>query len=426
MKKNRITEYLAWIPAVLIVVLIFVLSSQNGDNSKETSGNFARVVADRTRLEVDYNDIENLQNFDAFNQFIRTLAHMTEYAVLSLCVGLAVSVNGFKGKMRFIYMCLLSGMVSVLDEFYQIFIPGRYGDLIDIFFDCFSVFVVAVITYLLGNLYEKQRKKNKNNINKENHVIYKELYRRKYMSSYIDSIKLEQVLELFKKWLDEKVSLHYIVTPNADHMVQLEKNKDFRKIYDDADLILPDGAPLMWIAESLGNPLLEKIPGSDLLPVVCKMANENGYRVFILGGQEGVAKKAAEKLKEQYSKLQIAGFYSPDMNIEKDEKQQRKIVELINESKTDILVVALGAPKQEKFIYKYKDKLKVSLALPIGAAVDFAAETVNRAPKWMRKNGLEWFYRFMQEPGRLFRRYFIDDMKIFWLAWKYRHQIKEK
>jgi exopolysaccharide biosynthesis WecB/TagA/CpsF family protein len=111
------------------------------------------------------------------------------------------------------------------------------------------------------------------------------------------------------------------------------------------------------------------------------------------------------------------------MDFGQDKEEVDKAIKAINARKPDILVLSLGSPKQEKFLYKYKDQMEFGVALPVGAAVDFEAGNVNRAPKWMRSIGLEWFYRFLQEPGRLFKRYFIDDMKIFYLAWKYRNEV---
>lgn len=130
--------------------------------------------------------------------------------------------------------------------------------------------------------------------------------------------------------------------------------------------------------------------------------------------------KAAEKLKGKYPDLQVAGTYSPIYGFEKDEKEIKKVIDIVNDAKPDILFVGVGAPKQEKFIHKYKNELKVPISLGIGAAIDFEAGNIKRAPKWMQKSGLEGFYRFFKEPRRLFKRVFIEDFKIFGLAFKYR------
>lgn len=153
------------------------------------------------------------------------------------------------------------------------------------------------------------------------------------------------------------------------------------------------------------------------------MAAKEGHTMFLLGAGEGVAEAAKSKLTQNYPGLKIVGTYSPPMGFERDEKEVEKAIRIVNRKKPQILVVGLGAPKQEKFIYRYRDQMDFHVALPFGAAIDFEAGMVKRAPLWMRKLGLEWLFRFFQEPGRLFKRYFIDDMKIFWLAWKYRYEI---
>jgi len=127
----------------------------------------------------------------------------------------------------------------------------------------------------------------------------------------------------------------------------------------------------------------------------------------------------AEKMKDKYGDLDIVGTYSPSYGFEKNQNEIDRIIEMINKVKPDILVVGLGAPKQEKFIFQYKEQLNVPVSLAIGATIDFEAGNITRAPKWMQKNGLEWFYRLCKEPKRMYRRYLIDDIKILKLFIKY-------
>ncbi len=218
----------------------------------------------------------------------------------------------------------------------------------------------------------------------------------------------------------------FVVTPNVDHMIKLTRDKEFARIYKDADLILADGVPLLWFAKGLGDPIPEKVSGSDLFPKVCKMAADEGLSVFLLGGNEGVAKKAAEKLKERYAALQIAGTYCPPFGFEKDEKEIDRIVGMLSEAKPDILFVGLGAPKQEKFFDSIRERVQIPVAIHVGASFDFVAGTVKRAPKWMSKVGLEWFYRLIKEPKRMFKRYLIDDVRIFPLYLRYAKAAKTK
>ena len=240
-----------------------------------------------------------------------------------------------------------------------------------------------------------------------------------FMNIQIDNLTMQETLnEIGNMIVENKKS--YVVTPNVDHLIKLEYDSELRKVYDNASLILADGKPLIWISKLYRNPIKEKISGSDLFPKMCKMAAEKKYTMFFLGAAEGVAAKVASNLKERYNGLNIVGTYSPPYGFEKDGKEIKKIIGMINESKPDILVVGLGCPKQEKFIYKYRDELNVPVSLGLGASLDFEAGNIKRAPKWMANHGLEWLYRMIQDPKRLIKRYMFDDLKIIGLLFKYR------
>ncbi|MDB1921701.1 WecB/TagA/CpsF family glycosyltransferase [Clostridium tertium] len=243
--------------------------------------------------------------------------------------------------------------------------------------------------------------------------------RMKFLNIEIDNLSMEESVFEIDKLINKRKN-SYVVTPNVDHIVKLEKDNEFVEVYKSADLVLTDGMPLIWISKLLKKPIREKVSGSDLFPNVCKLACEKGYSIFLLGAAEGVASKAAENLMEKYKGLKIAGTFSPSYGFEKSDDEIKKIINIINKANPDILVVGLGAPKQEKFIYKYKDMLNVPISLAIGASIDFEAGNVERAPIWMQKSGLEWFYRFIKEPKRMFKRYFIDDIKILKVYLKYR------
>ena len=242
--------------------------------------------------------------------------------------------------------------------------------------------------------------------------------RMKFLNTYIDNITMEDTIQMIDEYMADG-KYHYIVTPNVDHIVKLEKDVEFQAVYRDADLILTDGMPLIWISKFMKNKIKEKISGSDLFPKVCKLAANKRYKIFLLGAESGVAEQAAINLKNKYKELEIAGTYSPEFGFEKDEEAINRIIDMINKAKPDILFVGLGAPKQEKFIFKYRDRLKVPVCLAIGASIDFEAGKIKRAPKWMQKNGLEWLYRIMKEPKRMFKRYFIDAIEIRGILFKY-------
>lgn len=242
--------------------------------------------------------------------------------------------------------------------------------------------------------------------------------RMEFLNTKIDNLTMEESLKIIDLLINIK-NPSYVVTPNVDHIVKLEEDKEFQEVYENANLILTDGMPLIWISKIKKTPIKEKVSGSDLFPKVCELAAKKGYKVFLLGAAEGVAEKAARNLERKYDGLNIVGTYSPSYGFEKKEDEINHIIDIVRKTKPDILAVGLGAPKQEKFIYKYKDELNVPISLAIGASIDFEAGNVKRAPKWMQKVGLEWLYRLYKEPKRMFKRYLIDDLKIMYLSIKY-------
>ncbi len=233
----------------------------------------------------------------------------------------------------------------------------------------------------------------------------------------IDNLTLAECLHRLEELVANRKPV-YVITPNVDHVVKLQKDADFRKVYEESALNLADGVPLLWAAKFLGTPLKEKISGSDLLPVICQLAAQKGFRLFLMGGRPTAADCAAVKLRQQFPGLQIVGKYSPPFGFEKVDAQNQQIIELIKDAKPDILFVGLGAPKQEKWIYRWHTKYEVPVSIGVGVSFEFVAGMVVRAPAWMQKIGLEWFWRIMMEPGRLWRRYLIDDMQFFPLILK--------
>lgn len=243
----------------------------------------------------------------------------------------------------------------------------------------------------------------------------------KFMNIEIDNLTMKETLKAINKLIRENQNA-YVVTPNVDHLVQLDKDKELQDAYANASLILADGKPLLWIARWYHTPIKEKISGSDLFPLLCKMAAYKGYKMFFLGAAEGVAVKAAENLSKKYQGLQVAGTYSPPFGFDKNEAEVEKIVKIIKEANPEILIVGLGCPKQEKFMYHYCKKLNVPISLGLGACFDFEAGKIKRAPRWMSNHGLEWLFRITQDPKRMTKRYLIDDRKILTLAVKYKKE----
>lgn len=241
----------------------------------------------------------------------------------------------------------------------------------------------------------------------------------KFMNTDIDNLTMAETLNEIEKLIQKK-NCSYAVTPNVDHIVRLEKDEELQKVYKNASLILTDGKPLIWISKWYKTPIKEKISGSDLFPRVCQLAANKNYTMYLLGAAEGVADTAARNLMKKYPGLNIVGTYSPPFGFEKNEQEMNKIKTQIQDVHPDILIVGLGCPKQEKFMYYHCKELGVPISFGLGASIDFEAGNIKRAPKWMSNHGLEWLYRFSKEPKRLFKRYFVDDLKIIQVARKYR------
>lgn len=197
---------------------------------------------------------------------------------------------------------------------------------------------------------------------------------------------------------------HYLATANVDFLVQARNDIELRRILLDAHLVLCDGTPLVWASRLLGNPLPERVAGSDLVPLLLHIAEQKNYRVFFLGATEESAAAAVENLKKKHPNLQVAGRLSPPFKslLEMDHEEIRQ---KIRAAKPDLLFVSFGCPKQEKWISMHYRSLGVPVCVGVGATIDFLAGKVRRAPKWMQKTGTEWIFRVAQEPRRLLRRY---------------------
>lgn len=200
-----------------------------------------------------------------------------------------------------------------------------------------------------------------------------------------------------------------VFTPNVDHVVEFADNPRLREAYGSADLSLVDGMPVLWACRLLGEALPERVAGSDLVLPLLRRAAVDKRRVFLLGGQEGVAALAAERLARSIPDLAVVGTLAPRIDMNEPRERRAHVIAAVRDARPDLVVVGLGAPKQELWIHESREALKPAVLLGLGASIDFVAGTVPRAPVWMSRSGLEWFYRFVREPRRLWRRYFVKD-----------------
>lgn len=229
----------------------------------------------------------------------------------------------------------------------------------------------------------------------------------KILDVKVDNLNFAEVWTKIRQFLSRQ-KLHQIVTVNPEFIVAAQKDKEFRQILNGADLCVPDGAGLRLAAWLTGQKIGERITGMDLTWELAKLAAENGYSIYFLGAKPGVAALAAKRIKLIYPNLKIAGSYCGSPHEE-------GIVGKINDANPDILLVAFGAPKQEKFIFAYKNELKVKVAVGVGGTFDYISGNVKRAPRWMRSLGLEWLYRLFRQPsrlGRIFRAVVVFPMLV--------------
>jgi N-acetylglucosaminyldiphosphoundecaprenol N-acetyl-beta-D-mannosaminyltransferase len=199
----------------------------------------------------------------------------------------------------------------------------------------------------------------------------------------------------------------YIITANLHYAMLTEQHVDLRAINEAAALIIADGAPLVWASRWNGEPLPERVAGSDLIFELSSVAAQRGFRLFLLGGAEGVAVEAAHRLCARYPGLRVVGTECPSLQHLSGE-EEAALVARIRAARPDILLVAFGQPKGERWIYRHRDELLVPVSIQVGASLDFAAGMIRRAPRWMQKAGLEWAFRVALEPRRLFWRYAGD------------------
>ena len=203
----------------------------------------------------------------------------------------------------------------------------------------------------------------------------------------------------------------FVVTANLDHLRRCCVEPSYRELVDDADLVVADGMPLIWASKVQGPPLLpERVAGSSMTVSLCERAAQLGLSIYLLGGDEGVAERAADVLKGRHRGIQIAGWYCPPFGFEKDEHEMRVIRDGLTSASPDIVLVALGSPKQEKLIREIQSVCPGACWIGVGISLSFITGDVARAPEWVQRMGIEWLHRLIQEPKRLFRRYVIQGI----------------
>ncbi len=230
------------------------------------------------------------------------------------------------------------------------------------------------------------------------------------MGCFIDNLSMEETLSKIESFI-ESGEPHQHGVVNVDKVVKASRDPELLGIINQCALVNVDGMPVVWASRLLGKPLKERVAGVDLFTALVKRSAVRGWRVFFLGGREEVVRAVKEFYGRNLPRLQVAGYRNGYWTPE----EEPGVVKQIADSRAQLLFVAISSPQKERFLGRYQAEMKIPFAMGVGGTFDVVTGRVKRAPLWMQRSGLEWFYRFLQEPGRMFKRYFIDDMYFFWL-----------
>ena len=224
----------------------------------------------------------------------------------------------------------------------------------------------------------------------------------------IDNVSQGELLAQLKKGV--------LVTPNVDQIVKMQSDREYYEIDKKAECVICDSKILYLCSKLTKHPLKETIPGSSFFPAFYEYhKNDENCKIFLLGAMDGVADKARDIINNKVGRDIVVGAYSPSYGFEKKQEENEAIYKMINESGATVVLVGVGCPKQEKWIDAHKTKMPgVDIWMALGATLDFEAGNIKRAPMIWQKLYMEWFYRFLQEPKRMYKRYFIDDPIFFW------------
>ena len=231
------------------------------------------------------------------------------------------------------------------------------------------------------------------------------------MGCRIDNLSMEETLDRIGEFI-RSGQPHQHVVVNVDKLVKASRDAELRRIINDCALVNVDGMPVVWASRLLGKPLKERVAGIDLFEALMRRASEAGWRVFLLGARKDVVSAVAETYQRRYPGLVVAGWRD---GYWQGESEEAAVAEQVRASRADLLFVAISSPKKEQFLGRWQAQMRIPFAMGVGGTFDVAIGRVRRAPAWMQRAGLEWFYRFLQEPRRMFRRYFVEDMAFIWL-----------
>ncbi len=233
------------------------------------------------------------------------------------------------------------------------------------------------------------------------------------MGCQIDNLTMEETLQKVEGFIASGQPHQHVVV-NVDKLVKASRDPALRRVINDCDLVNADGMPVVWAARLLGSPLKERVAGIDLFEALMARAARRGWRVFLLGATAPVVAAVRQGYEKKYPGLIVSGCRDGYWNAA-DPADEAEVAAQVALARPDLLFVAIPSPRKEIFLGRWQAQLKIPFAMGVGGSFDVAAGLVRRAPRWMQRSGLEWFYRFLQEPRRMFRRYFVEDMAFIWL-----------
>lgn len=224
------------------------------------------------------------------------------------------------------------------------------------------------------------------------------------------AVQIPEVVARMEHWIGLRDATRYVAVTGMHGVSEAQKNPTLKHILNTADMVVPDGMPLVWLGRRRGFPLARRVYGPELMLAMLERSEIRGYRHFLYGGAEGVPEALAEKLRQRFPRLQIVGWYAPPFRS-LDRTEQQDIVRMINRAAPDIVWVGLSTPKQEIWMHEYRARLQVPVLVGVGAAFDMHSGRTRQAPHFMREHGLEWLFRLATEPRRLWRRYLLGGSR---------------
>jgi N-acetylglucosaminyldiphosphoundecaprenol N-acetyl-beta-D-mannosaminyltransferase len=231
----------------------------------------------------------------------------------------------------------------------------------------------------------------------------------------VDAVQIQEVIIRMREWIESRATARYIAVTGMHGVMEARHDSRFKRVLAEAALVVPDGMPLVWIGKLRGYALQRRVYGPELMLEFCAETANTGWRHFFYGGNAGVAEQLVESLTKSCPGIQIAGTYCPPFRpLTVDEDAQ--IVNAIRLAAPDVLWVGLSTPKQEMWMHEHRDRLGVPVMVGVGAAFDFLSARKRQAPKWMRERGLEWLFRVLKEPRRLWRRYLVNGAEFVFLV----------